>query len=141
MGRDGSGVAPLELGDAPPGELGHGVRAAGLGEEPQRADREVVVGRLERVAPGVGHAVDACRPTASAGELAGGLGAVRRPLPRLDVPEGDEGVEVPADGGGGETESLGEGRSGLRAPLEEGSRDALGGAVLAGGRFHNVIVA
>jgi hypothetical protein len=57
------------------------------------------------------------------------------------VAEGDERVEVAADRGGGQTQTLGQGGRGLRSALEQGSRDALGGAVLAGGRFHNVIVA
>ena len=53
----------------------------------------------------------------------------------------EQGVEVPTDGGGGETEPLGEGCSGLRAPFEEGPRDTDGSTRRGGGRFHNVIVA
>ncbi len=69
-GVDQGAVAVLELGGAAAGELGHGLGAAGVAQEAQRAGGEVVVGLDERVAPGVGEHEDLGRPAAPAGAVA-----------------------------------------------------------------------
>ena len=55
-------IPALQLGDLLPGELGNGATARPLGQEPQRASRQVVVGVLERAPASVGDREQPGRP-------------------------------------------------------------------------------
>src|SRR6266567_3692221 len=67
-GANRGAVPAFQVGDLPPGELGHRGRSAALGQEPQRAGGEIVVGVLEGAAPAAGvRPSRALRPVAVAG--------------------------------------------------------------------------
>src|SRR4051812_42520605 len=92
-------------------------------------------------APGVGQVERPSRTAAAAVRLAG--------QPLLQPARADEGVEVPADGGGRDAQPRGELGRGLRAVLEEQGAHAVAGAPVVGGRrspgthynaFHNTSV-
>ncbi len=119
--RDDGVVVRLDAGDPAAGELQHGGVPAGLLQEPQRLDGEVVVLLVEPVAARVGDREDLGRPAAAPG-------AVDPRLAGLDRTLGQHLVEVATDGGRGQLQTLRE--DGRRAGAELEQRP---GHPLAGG--------
>ena len=137
LGQQPRAVA-LDEGHPAAGELHDGLVAAGLGEEAQGGDREVVVLLVEGVAAGLGEREDLRRAAAAAG-------AVDPALPRLDGAVLDQVVEVAAHRGGRQGQPRGEVGGAGRAVLEDRPGHALArGCVSAHGdrcrEFHNTSV-
>ena len=112
--------------------------AAGLGEEPERLDGQVVVLLVERVAAGLGDREDL-------GGTAAAAGAVDARLAGLDGALGEHVVEVAADGGGGEVQPLARARppcSGRARASSRATRSRVGASASAARvlHFHNTIV-
>ena len=105
--------------------------AAGGLQVIERGDRDVVVGVAERGVAGVGEGED-FGWAASAAELAAhlALGYLADPA------DGDERIEVAADGGGGQPKAGAECDGTLRPVLMQGPSDPIAGAIIlmAGGR-------
>ena len=120
-------------------EFPDGALAAGLGQEPQRLRRQVVVLLVEVVAPGLGQGEQLGGPAAPPGG-----GGAR--LARLEHALLEEVVEVAAYGGRGQVEPLGESGGG-RGPVDQDrAHDSLARRLVAGRHelalveFHNISV-
>ena len=116
----------------------HRVVATGLGEEPQRLRREVVVLLVERVPTGVGERELPGRPATPPHHHVARVAG-------LDVTLLDQLVEVPADRSRGQVQPLREGRRGGRPVDQDGPGDALAGRPVRGRcdvlvHFHNTSV-
>jgi hypothetical protein len=131
-GRDVVVVA-LELGDASAGERQDGVVPAGLGQEAEGAEREIVVLLVEAVATGLGEGEDLRRAASAAVAVDAGLTG-------LDGTLGDHLVEVPADRGGRQLQPIGERGCGARTELEDRPGHPLTGGGVDLSDFHNTIV-
>jgi len=102
-----------------------------LGEEPHGLNGQVVVLLVEAVAPRLGQREHLGRTAATAG-------AVDLLVARLHDSLGGEVVEVPAYGGGGEVEPLGERRGGGGSVDEDRPHDALTRRLVVPGNGHLV---
>ena len=107
------------------------------GEEAQRLAGEVVVVGRERAVAALGDDVGAGGAAAAAG-VAGGAGGDRVVL--LEGAVVGEGVEVPADGRGGQSEQRPDLGRGDRAVLGHGRQHTLARALLVGSDKHHTIV-
>ena len=119
-------------------EFPDGGIAPGLGQEPERLGREVVVLLVEAVATRLGQREELRRPATAADGLAARLTG-------LDGTVLDQLVEVAPDGCGGEVEPIGEGRGGGGAVDEDRPSDALARRLVVPGdrglvEFHNTSV-
>lgn len=139
-GVDQRTITLLEIGDAVAGERPNGVLSPGLGEEPQRARGEVVVGLLELVATGVADREHLGRASAA-------TVTVDALIARLERPLGEQMIEVTAYGRRGQVEPLGQCCRGRRTVLEDAVRHALTGRSVVERRrlgdpyvFHNISV-
>ncbi len=126
-------VALLEFLGAPLGEFIEGCRLD-LAHEPHGAHSKVVVGLLEAPTAGFGQRIDAGR-TASPWFW---HGAERRAVPRLYISGLLKCVEVLANAGRSDPETVGQLGSGRRTVHQEAAGDPLTPTVL---EFHNSIVA
>jgi hypothetical protein len=136
VGRGDGGVVALDEGHPAPGELHHGLVAAGLGEVAERLHGQVVVLLVEVVATGVGDREDLRRAPAPT--------VRRRPgVARLELPLGQEVLEMTAYGGGRQVEALGQRRGGRGPVHQDRPDDALTRRLVAGVvplEFHNTSV-
>jgi len=88
-------VPALQVGDLGAGKLGDGLGTCAVGQEPQRACGQVVVGVLECAAPGVGDDEHLGRPASAPVPVGPGR-------PGLDESLGQEVVQMTPDGRGRE---------------------------------------
>ena len=116
-------VPALQVGDLPAGELGDRLGPGHLGEEPERAGGQVVVGVLEGAAARVGDREQLGRAAAAAA-------AVAPRVPGLDHAVGQQVVQVPADRGRGQAEPGAQPGRGDRPVLQDQPGDPGPGAPL-----------
>ncbi len=116
-------VPQLQIRDLLAREFGHRLLAAGPGQEPQRATREIVVRVLKRAPPGIGDGEQLRRSApASATVCPGCL--------HLDHAVAEQDIKVPPDRGRGEPEPAAERECGDRPVFEDQPGHARPGAAL-----------
>ena len=115
------GIPRFELGNAPAGELAHGVGTGVFGQKAQRRGGHVVVVAVQAGVTGLGQDVCAGRPTTTGATSGGGLTL-------LDGALFGKQVEVTADRGGRQTQTRAEGGRGERAMLGDRLLDPVPGA-------------
>ncbi len=117
-------VPPLQVGQLPAGELGDGVLSRRLGQEPQRARGQVIIGVLKRAAPVIGDDEHLGWPASAPVPVGPGR-------PGLDQALGQEVVQVPPDGGRGEPEPAAQCRGGRWPEFEDQPRDLAPGRAVS----------
>ena len=135
-GRNGRPVPALELSDLLPGELGDGARSGPLRQEAQGTGGQVVVGVLKGAPASVGDGEQPGRPTATTVAVGPGV-------PRLDHAVGKQVVQVPPDGGRGQSQPGRQACGGHRPVLQDqpgnpgpGARLRATGYILGVGSIH-----